>query len=116
MATKFQHVKHTPKDRAEAHKIKEKEVEQYLKARVEQMGGMCEKWTGGNGVPDRIVFLNGCVAFVELKRPGGKPRPDQVAMHEKIRRCGTAVINVDRFELADMLIKEMTTKKGHGGW
>lgn len=44
---------------------------------------------GMSGVPDRIcLFRGGAVVFVELKRPGGKPRSLQVWLHKKLRTFG----------------------------
>ena len=52
---------------------REKEIEQYLKRRVEGMGGLCWKFVspGTSGVPDRIVIYNGMICFVELKTEKG---------------------------------------------
>lgn len=107
--------KTTPEDKAEAKKIRESEVEKYLKDRCVAVGGRAMKWTGGNGVPDRIVIVNDCVVFVELKRPYATPRPDQLAQHAKIRRAGGTVYVVDRFEQVDELLDKLTAKKGHKG-
>lgn len=108
--------KTTPESKQEAKKIKEKEIEKYLKDRVTEEGGLCKKWTGGDGVPDRIVMLNSCVVFVELKRPFGKPRPDQLEVHRKMRKCGIIVLVVDKFEQCDKLIDMIKAKRGHSGW
>lgn len=53
----------------------EKSIENILRQAVEAEGGMCLKWVcpGHKGVPDRmILFPDGIIAFVELKRPGAK--------------------------------------------
>lgn len=44
-----------------------------MKKEVELLGGKCVKWRSSqiNGVPDRIVLLNGKVYFVEVKRTTG---------------------------------------------
>lgn len=108
--------KTTPSDKKQAQKIIEKEIEKYLRGRVISEGGMCEKWTGGNGVPDRIVMLNSNVVFVELKRPFGVPRPDQLEVHRKMRKRGIVVFVIDTFEQCDELIEAMKNKRGRGGW
>lgn len=72
--------------------ILEKEVENYLKKRVEDRGGLCIKWTspGTTGLPDRIVLLpGGRVLFVELKRPkGSNIGPLQSYWRKVLRRLG----------------------------
>ena len=57
----------------------ERDIERYFVKEVEAHGGWAIKFQSDSqaGVPDRIVFWKGSrsVEFVELKRPGGKPRP-----------------------------------------
>lgn len=53
---------------------KEASIEEYLRGRVERLGGVCIKLSpvGLRGVPDRLMVLPGPrVVFVELKRPKG---------------------------------------------
>lgn len=52
----------------------EKDVELYLRRKVESLGGLCLKWVspGNSGVPDRLILMpGGRIWFVELKRPDG---------------------------------------------
>jgi hypothetical protein len=50
------------------------------------------KLTGLVGLPDRLVLLpRGRVLFVELKRPGQKPRPAQQRWIKKLRGLGFSV-------------------------
>lgn len=107
--------KYTPEDKKEAQKIRESAVEKYLKDRCMSEGGRAMKWTGGNGVPDRIVIVNDCVVFVELKRPFAHARPDQLEQHAKIRRAGGTVFVIDRYEKVDELLDLLTAQKGHKG-
>jgi hypothetical protein len=68
--------------------MREKTIEKKLVQAVKEAGGMAPKLScpGMVGMPDRIVLLPmGNVAFVEVKRPGGKPRPLQVARIEALR-------------------------------
>ena len=71
-------------------KEREAVAETLLKRRVEADGGLCLKF-GTNGMPDRIVILGGKVTFIELKRPGGVPRPDQLYCIDKLQRAGADV-------------------------
>lgn len=61
-------------------KISEKEIESYLVRKVRNFAGRSYKFTSPTaaGVPDRIVLLNNCVFFVEVKCPGGKLTHRQV--------------------------------------
>ncbi len=71
---------------------KEENIENYLVRRVEESGGMCEKFVspGRRGVPDRIVTWRrhgfAQIHFIELKTLGGKLKPWQEADHARRRR------------------------------
>ena len=78
--------------------MREKNIEQNLALMVKKRGGICPKWVspGFDGVPDRIVLLpEGCIAFVEVKAPGKKPRPLQTARHKLLTRLGFMVYVLD---------------------
>lgn len=78
--------------------VRERDVEKQLIGEVKKRGGLCEKWTSGTaGWPDRIVILppDGKVAFVEVKRPGEKPRPLQVYRHKQLKQLGCQVYVLD---------------------
>ena len=78
--------------------MREKEIERKLVTEVKRMGGICPKFVspGFDGMPDRIVLLpNGRLAFVEVKAPGEKPRPLQLARHKMIRHLGFKVYVLD---------------------
>jgi len=75
----------------------EKDIEAYLKRRVEAYGGACIKFVspGMKGAPDRIVFLNERLFFVELKTLVGRLSKVQISYHKFLRRFGytVAVLN-----------------------
>ena len=78
--------------------MREKTIEQKFVMAVKRVGGLALKFTspGFDGVPDRIVLLpGGKVAFVEVKAPGEKPRPLQLARHRLFRRLGFRVYVLD---------------------
>lgn len=78
--------------------MREKAIEQKFVAVVKVVGGLALKFTspGFDGVPDRIALLpGGKMAFVEVKAPGEKPRPLQLARHRLLRRLGFRVYVLD---------------------
>ena len=76
----------------------EKSIESKLVKAVKKMGGIAPKFVcpGFAGMPDRIVLLpGGVMAFVEVKAPGKKPRPLQVARHGMLTALGFKVYVLD---------------------
>ena len=48
------------------------------------------------GAPDRLVVLpGGKLGFVEVKAPGQRPRPLQLARHRQLRKLGCYVAVLD---------------------
>ncbi|WP_152658280.1 VRR-NUC domain-containing protein [Oceanobacillus sp. CFH 90083] len=71
--------------------MKEKQLEDRLKNKIEQLGGLCFKWIspGRRGVPDRICILpKGRTVFVEMKAPDGVPSPLQRKRLDELRARG----------------------------
>jgi len=84
--------------RKDSETMKEKIIERKLVDAVKDMGGFAPKFVspGFDGMPDRIILLpGGKVAFVEVKSPGKKPRPLQIARHELLRKLGFKVFVLD---------------------
>ena len=77
--------------------MRERDVEKQLVDEVKKRGGLCEKWVSGSvGWPDRIVILSdGKVGFVEVKKPGEKPRPIQAHRHKQLKKLGMEVYVLD---------------------
>ena len=78
--------------------MREKTIEQKFRAAVKAAGGVAVKFTspGFDGVPDRLALLpGGRMAFVEVKAPGKKPRPLQLARHRQLRQLGFKVYVLD---------------------
>lgn len=68
--------------------ILEKQIEDYIRRKVEYTGGKFLKWVspGNDGVPDRIaIFPDGKIWFVELKTKRGKIAPIQQYWNERLR-------------------------------
>nr|WP_028988044.1 VRR-NUC domain-containing protein [Thermicanus aegyptius] len=87
--------------------MRERDIEAYLRDRVKTLGGRAYKFVspGNAGVPDRLVLLpGGRVVFVELKAPGRKPTPLQLAQHQRLRALGCDVRVIDSLEQVDELL------------
>lgn len=90
--------------------MREKTLEQKFRAAVKTAGGLAVKFTspGFDGVPDRLALLpDGKMAFVEVKAPGEKPRPLQLARHRQLRQLGFKVYVLDDEEQIGGIIDEI---------
>ncbi|EMF0202736.1 VRR-NUC domain-containing protein [Enterococcus hirae] len=87
----------------------ENDIEKYLVKQVKRIGALCYKFTspGNRGVPDRLILYQGNVFFVELKRPGGKPRKDQLKTIEKFNEQLILVLVIDSKQQVDDLLYMM---------
>lgn len=87
----------------------ESQVERYLHSKVTANYGMCLKFVspGTAGVPDRIIIHRHRVLFVELKRPGEKPRPLQQGVAHKMREAGANVYCISSTYQVDKLMREL---------
>lgn len=94
----------------------EKDIESYGVRKMKQADILFYKFVSPsrNGVPDRIAMANGRVVFVELKRPGGKPRGLQIKVHETMRAHGMDVRVIDSKEGIDALIEELKGSESNG--
>ena len=92
--------------------MREKIIEQHLVKAVKSSGGIAPKLVspGFDGMPDRLVLLpGGKIGFVEVKAPGKKPRPLQVARHGLLRRLGFKVYVLDTPEQIGGILDEIRT-------
>ncbi|MBT3273409.1 MAG: VRR-NUC domain-containing protein [Spirochaetales bacterium] len=90
--------------------MREKTIEHKLVSTVKSMGGIAPKFIspGFDGMPDRIVLLpGGHMAFVEVKAPGEKPRPLQLARHKLLRRLGFQVYVLDDEQQITKILTEI---------
>lgn len=87
--------------------IPESKIESYLVKEIKKIGGMCIKGNPHNqrGMPDRICILpNRLVVFVELKRPGLKPRPNQRLMIRRLKALDHHAVWANSYGMIDKLI------------
>ena len=90
--------------------MREKTIEQKFRAAVKAAGGLAVKFAspGFDGVPDRLALLpGGRMAFVEVKAPGKKPRPLQLARHRQLRQLGFKVYVLDDEEQIGGMVDEI---------
>lgn len=90
--------------------VREKVTEQKLTRMVKAAGGIALKFVspGFDGMPDRLVLLpGGHIAFVEVKAPGEKPRPLQMARHRLLRYLGFRIFILDDTEQIGGMIDEI---------
>lgn len=89
--------------------MKETAVEEHLIEGTRKLGGMCIKWTGQAGVPDRLVIVYGRMLPVETKAPGGRLRPDQRVMHKRLAERGVPVAVLSSKEEVDAWLDSLDT-------
>lgn len=90
--------------------MREKTIEHDLVMEVKRVGGLALKFVspGFDGVPDRLVLLQGGkMGFVEVKAPGKHPRPLQEARHRLLRRLGFKVYVLDGIEQIGGIIDDI---------
>ena len=90
--------------------MREKQIESRLAAEVKKRGGIAVKFVSPSfaGMPDRLVLLpDGHVAFAELKAPGRKPRPLQLARHRLLKTLGFRVYVIDDAEQIGGILDEI---------
>lgn len=78
-------------------KQKESAIQSAIRKRLENDGWLVNKLilTSKPGTPDLIAHKDGRTIYIEVKRPGEKPRPLQAHRMEQIRRQGIEVYTID---------------------
>ena len=90
--------------------MRERDIEKKLTKAVKDQGGMCPKLIspGMDGMPDRLVLMpQARIGFVEVKRPGARPRPLQERRHAQLRSLGFLVLVLDDPEKISEIVKEI---------
>lgn len=91
--------------------MRESKIEAHLVKEVARIGGKAVKMvpTYHSGLPDRLVLYRGRTVFVELKKPGGKPRKLQVHFLDQLKAEGFDTRVLDTIEGVDAFVKELKT-------
>ena len=90
--------------------MREKVIEQKLVKAVRLKGGLAPKFVaiGIDGMPDRLVLMNGGrIAFVEIKAKGKKLRPLQVRRKKQLEQLGFLHFTLDDEEQIGGMIDEI---------
>ena len=89
--------------------VRENKVERYLDQRVKELGGLTRKWVspGRDGVPDRIILLEGVVWFVEVKTTDGTLSGAQSREHCRLKESGAKIRTVYGEADVDSFIEEL---------
>lgn len=89
----------------------EARIEKYLVEQVKLAGGVCYKLSASiiNGIPDRIVVLNGHTIFAELKAPKGTPTRLQLLRQKEIKNAGGIATILYTHKQVDDFITSLTT-------
>lgn len=90
----------------------ERQIEKFLTDKVKKLGGLSVKLNSASfsGLPDRMILMpKGKMYFVELKAPGKKPRPLQVAIHKVFAELGFKVYVIDTKERVGEFINAIQT-------
>jgi hypothetical protein len=87
----------------------EKIIEKKFVSEVKKRGGIAIKFVSPtlNGMPDRLVLIDGKVGFVEVKALNQKPRPLQVTRHRLLKKLGFKVYVLDNINQIKTIIDEI---------
>ena len=96
----------------------ESDVESYFNTEIAKAGGVTRKFLGRMHNPDRIViwpsvptrFIRAEVHFVELKKPGKKPRAGQARELKRLTKMGCVALYLDTKEKVDLYVKNWRSK------
>ena len=90
--------------------MNEKHIELKFRTEVKKRGGIAIKFIspGFDGVPDRIVLMQGGrIAFVELKAPGKKMSQKQIKRKRQLEELGFSVYIIDNIDKIGGVLDEI---------
>jgi len=87
----------------------ESKIEKYLFDEIKKVNGMCLKWVspGNKGVPDRIIFLNKQIWFIELKSTTGERTKLQIFFEKLLLQYTNNYKVINSKEQVDIFIKDI---------
>lgn len=87
----------------------EKDIEKYLVNQCKKNNIIEFKMVSPSnaGIPDRLLLYNGNYIFIELKKPGKKPRKLQIYMINKLKSYGAIVYVADTKKQIDKIINKI---------
>ena len=87
----------------------EKQVEAYLKKRIEGLGGICYKFVspGRAAVPDRICVIKGFIFFVECKGEKGRLSKKQLREIDRLQKLKASTFILHTKREVDALMREL---------
>ena len=95
--------------------MRESKIESYMLKQAKKYNCLFCKFISpaNNGVPDRIILHPSFTkpTFIELKRPGEKPRPLQKAVHAKMKKYGADIYIIDSMENVDTFFQQKFGQK-----
>lgn len=85
----------------------ERDIERPAHEFAKSRGWMAEKImrTGRRGFPDHLFIRDGVTIYIEFKRPGELPSPQQLRRHAEMRKHGASVFVVDSLDEAMRLLR-----------
>jgi len=90
--------------------MRESLIEKELIREVKVRGGMALKFVspGMSGVPDRLVLIpGGVIAFVEVKAPRERMRPQQIKRKRQLEALGFQVYQLDDIKMIGGMLDEI---------
>lgn len=86
--------------------MRESKIEKRLVSEIENMGGKAYKFIspGNNGMPDRLIVIDGKCYFAETKAPGKRLRPLQKIRKAELESLGVTVFKVDSMRSVEAVL------------
>lgn len=92
--------------------MRESEIEIYFTSAAKAIGAEVrkQKWINRDGAPDRVLYFNSFICFVEFKAPKEKLKPAQKREIALLRKHGIPVFVIDDMAQATLLLNVVEEK------